>query len=1108
MTQDASRQRRESELRLVHDRLAEARRVWRFVLVGSTLLRGLTYLLIAFSVAIILDNLWALPQVVRMTMLAGFGLGGLYLLGVRVGQALFRPLTDEMVARHVERKYDHLDNRLINAVLLEQERFDDPVARNMADSQLDETAEVVRDCDMRSSTNRKPLWKWGKWAGALTVFVIIYAVAFSQHFQNALQRYSAPQKNIPPVTNTRLTVHPGDAECLQGESLVIEAHTEGVLPETATVHFSHQDGKTTRKEMPFEGSFFSYEFLNCQNDFSYHVSAGDATSRPYQVTVRTRPKINQFKLTYRYPDYTGLEDKSESSSTGNIRTLTGTTVDLRALVDREITDGQLTLTRLTGEEGADQNESRNIELKHPAPNVVTATFPVEYSARYKLNVIDVHGTPNEPTSRQIVALPDEPPSVKVLEPGKEVTAAPDEKVTLLAEALDDFCVRSMSLFIQQDDTEWEKHRSWSYEGQKVELREGAVLDLNDLNPQIGQTISYYFRATDGRPGRDESAGKSRVYDIVIVDKNIAQAKEDEQRKALRTLINRLIALQEGNLTATRKLQDWKKSGFGDIQADESAQQRYGVRARAVMNAEEKIYERARQAVKRYSGGQVADTVEGLATIASNEISLAVDKTRELTRVKTVEGIAPSAKSAAETEQQVIDRLRQLLKDPQKLLAERREKEKEEEKVAENEGPLMDEKKELQRMLKKIKQFKEDEKEVVELTKQLADKGVDEFTSDDEQKLEELTRRQLKWAEYFQEKANDLSDVPAQDFALGSMAKEHMEVYSEVQAAADALKKKAVEIATAAEESATAKAESIEENIEKWLGDSADNIAWKMEANEQELDIPLADLPEQLEDLMGELMAEEEELMEQAEDANANTLGSFDKGIGWDTMDGPIASMAAKGVTGNKLPNANNVGGRSGEGRTGKSSGQFVEETATGKGGRRTPTRKTPDPFESGMVKDTAPEPPTGATGGGKASGFGREGFQGQTPAAAKKLKRLARQQQQLIDKARRIAHGLEKRRYPTGQLPETINIMEQLKGELERGGYIPTAAQKRHVVLSNLREIKQLTQKEKRLRRDRSALLPEELRDEVSASLKENVPREYKDMVDNYFRALAESETE
>lgn len=1098
---------RERELRLVHERLGEARRVWRLVDVGSTLLRGLTYLLLAFVIAIVVDNLWHLPGVVRMGFLAAFGVAAVYLIGVRVGRALFRPLTDEMVARHVERKYSQLDNRLINAVLLEQERIEDPVTRTMIDSQLDETVEAVNDCDMRTSTNRRPLWRWGKWVGGLALFIIIYAVAFTQYFNNAVRRYSAPQKNIAPITDTRLTIEPGDTECLEGDSLVIEAHTEGVLPETATVTFEDPEGKVTKKTMPFEGSFFAYEFVNVQTSFTYRVRAGDARSQAYSVSVRTRPRITQFKLSYDYPDYTGLADKSESSKTGNVRALTGTRVTVQALADREIADGQMQITQMVAAEDAPEAQAHPLQVKKPA-HVVEATFTVERSGQYEIHVVDKDNTPNQPVSRQIVALPDEPPSVKVLEPGKEITAAPDEEITLLAEAKDDFSLRSMDLQARRGESEWGQIRSWSYEENKVELREGALLELARFNAGPGDVISYYFQAHDGRPDREESAGKSRVYQIRIVDRALADATDQERKEALRNVITRLIAMQKGNLKGTQKLADWEQTGFGDIAAEEAARKRFDVRARGVVTAEEEIYARAREAVKQYSGEETADITEALAGVAANEISTAVDRAKTLARVTETPQIEPAAQKTAAAEREVLRRLQQLLEDPQGLLAKREEKEKKDEEVAESEDPLMDQKKELKRMLKKLKQFKEDQKQVVEMTKQLADKSVDEFTNDDEQKLQELTRQQLKWAKYFQEKANDLSDVPAQDFALGSMAKEHMEVYSEVQAAADALKKKAVEIATSAEESATAKAESIEENIEKWLMDKADQIAWKMEAHEQELDIPLTDLPEQLEDLIGDLMAEEDELMEEAEDANANTLGSFDKGIGWDTADGPIASMAAKGVTGNRLPNANNVGGRSGEGRTGKSSGQFVEDTATGKGGRRTPTRKTPDPFEAGMVKDTAPEPPTGATGGGKASGFGREGFQGQSPATANKLKRLARQQEQLIDKARRIAHGLEKRRYPTGQLPDTINIMEKLKTEMERGGYVPTAAQKRRVVLSNLREVKELTQKQKQLHRDRSALMPEEMREEVAASLKDNVPREYKDMVDNYFRALSETETE
>ena len=53
-----------------------------------------------------------------------------------------------------------------------------------------------------------------------------------------------------------------------------------------------------------------------------------------------------------------------------------------------------------------------------------------------------------------------------------------------------------------------------------------------------------------------------------------------------------------------------------------------------------------------------------------------------------------------------------------------------------------------------------------------------------------------------------------------------------------------------------------------------------------------------------------------EDVTSGLGDSMDKGVGWDAMDGPISDFSAKGVTGNQLPNSNEMGGRSGEGRSG------------------------------------------------------------------------------------------------------------------------------------------------------------------------------------------------
>ncbi len=170
---------------------------------------------------------------------------------------------------------------------------------------------------------------------------------------------------------------------------------------------------------------------------------------------------------------------------------------------------------------------------------------------------------------------------------------------------------------------------------------------------------------------------------------------------------------------------------------------------------------------------------------------------------------------------------------------------------------------------------------------------------------------------------------------------------------------------ATEENGIDNAKTLTSNIEKWLSNTPDRTKWTQEDLLTKTDLNMPELPKELEDIVGKLMEQQEDLFEDMEDANANMAGSFDKGVGWDAADGPIASMNAQGVTGNQLPNNNEMNGRSGEGRSGKSQGEFVEDHASGKGGRNTPTRLDPTPFQKGEVKDDSKDPTGGATGGGK-----------------------------------------------------------------------------------------------------------------------------------------------
>jgi len=1102
----------------IYRALDRSRLAWRLL----EALGGLLKTLIAIGGGLILgflaDNFLHLPGPVRLVcglaLLAAF----LFMLARFVLHPLLSRMTDEMVAAHLERAFPDLDNAVINSVLLAGEKFRDPVTRRLAISQILQTAERVKGQDLPVSTGARGLWKLGRWGLFVVAAVLLYGLLFSDYLGNAFQRFAHPTRYIPPITATRLDVSPGDTSLLQGAALAVEARVSGLLPEAARIYVQGASGERTADTMAFEGNAFTYAFSNVQQDFSYRIEAGDAATRRYKVAVRSRPVVRSLDVTYSYPAYTGVPDRTETGAGGDLRALIGTKVRLLVKPDRPVRAGNVEVNYPpVAQENVPAPETIVLASEGRAAQGVAlgAEISITRSGRYTINIADEAGICNLPQVRQIDAMPDSPPRVFFEQPAKDVAVAPDAKVALLAGAEDDFSLRELHLFIQRKaGADWERYRDWSCPPGTHAAREGCVLDMQELGLTAGNTLAYYMQANDGLRREAEDAGRSRTYYIRVVDAAAAAGAAENTREALRDVIRKLIELQKANLAATRALTD-KASTNADLSLpDQAAQQRQAAwndfrdRAAGLQKTEEDIYTRAGEAVATHTGEDSSSIAQALGRIAAGHVSRAVDLLKEFQAAPDCEAIQPRGQAAAEKQAAILAMLQQLLDNPAALLAQMlKEEEAGSEKVPEQAEGAPNAKQLAEKLLKALDTFAEDQKRAVELSNQLGTKPVDDFTDEDKKKLQDIVDTEKKWTKFFQEAATDLSKLPPQDKSLATQAKEFLEVYAEMQQAAEEAERKAVEMAVPHEQAGLELAKSIETNIEKWLMETKDNQLWSMEEPTQDYEVPLTELPKELQDLIGDLVEKEEDMQQQFDDVTSGWFDSFDLGAGWDAMDGPISNMSAKGVTGNRLPNTQEIGGRSGEGRTGKSSGQFVEEEATGKGGRQTPSRLTPDPFEAGWVKDTSGEAPTGSTGGGKVSGQGAEGFQGPVPPPLQqRLKRMAVQQADLIDKAKRLDYGLQKYQHPRGKLPNAIELMEEQRVALDKGE-VNTFARSQRIVLSNLREVKELSEKEKQLWRDRSALLPKQLRDEIASSQDEKVPEQYRAMVESYFRALSEAGT-
>jgi hypothetical protein len=476
-----------------------------------------------------------------------------------------------------------------------------------------------------------------------------------------------------------------------------------------------------------------------------------------------------------------------------------------------------------------------------------------------------------------------------------------------------------------------------------------------------------------------------------------------------------------------------------------------------------------------------------------------------TSSRAAEGLSVPLPRLAATQERIIAALRTLLDVARKAQAEALA---EAPKRAAGDLPP-DVKAKLEEARRKLEEFLKQQKKVIEASENLAKKPVEDFKQAEEEKLKAMAAAEDEWSRFMQDLHSDLSKLPEQDFANSTLAKELNEIQTELKMAADALTKKSADIAVPLEQLGYERAEELKTNMEKWLPDTPDREKWSQEesTSDKDKEAPMAELPGELEDMIGELMEQEEDLMSEAEDVSSSASDSLDKGAGWDAADGPISNNSAKGVTGNRLPNTSEIGGRAGEGRSGKSSGEFVGDEAVGKGGRKTPSRLTPDPYVAGQVKDHSRDPQGGASGGGKESGQGGEGLEGPAPSqpAPRDSARLAEKQAALRNKAEGVDLQFQVAGFHRTDMRKLVDLMAQVEKDLAGGRY-QNVLRQRQTLLRTAGDIKQYLKGEFKVRKDVSANLPADIQRDILGAAGDASPAGWEEINREYFERLMTSE--
>ncbi len=250
-------------------------------------------------------------------------------------------------------------------------------------------------------------------------------------------RASAPFLNVPSLRALDLDVRPGDVVVAVGRTLRIRVRSRrGGRPKRVVLDIFPSDGsptvvpmKTDTEDRP--GYVWTSQPL--LDGFLYRVRADRAASRLYRVRVEAPPTVEQIRLAFEYPAYTGRSPVVEDNAPGAIRALAGTRVRLGIRAGKPLQTAVLRINDTV----APFVESR----PGPAPNTweFMWTLVPEMTGAWTVALFDRDGLDSLSRPHALEVAPDARPTVRVEAPAEQELKLPPWAVLPIRFVAEDDC---------------------------------------------------------------------------------------------------------------------------------------------------------------------------------------------------------------------------------------------------------------------------------------------------------------------------------------------------------------------------------------------------------------------------------------------------------------------------------------------------------------------------------------------------------------------------------------------------------------------------------------------------------------------------------------------
>ncbi|MCB7130033.1 MAG: hypothetical protein J3T61_10905, partial [Candidatus Brocadiales bacterium] len=236
---------------------------------------------------------------------------------------------------------------------------------------------------------------------------------------------------------------------------------------------------------------------------------------PSVLLRATAPVIGDITLTYRYPAYTGLKPRTITGSSGDIRILKGSEVEIVARSNQPVDSASILI-----------NESTRVPMTVETPHTIKGSLIVLEDGNYSFETLPAgRRSAHKSKSHRIIALADDYPRITILSPAQGKVVGERDVIDLEYEAMDDFGLKEIRLVVGEGPgAEGARRDLKVIKEPKTRFRDSCKWDLSMYSFTPGKKVPYFLEAVDNDAVSEPKVARSETRYIEVYS---TQKKHEE-----------------------------------------------------------------------------------------------------------------------------------------------------------------------------------------------------------------------------------------------------------------------------------------------------------------------------------------------------------------------------------------------------------------------------------------------------------------------------------------------------------------------------------------------------------------------------------------------------